>query len=532
MSVPNRQPLTLETGPWKGMLYTHNPTSPDRVLVAVNGWVDDGGSYRGRPGRYRITGTQLGSGGAGQLVYQFTKIDGTQYTVGIVGGKFYTLNWATGVWTEVVTGANFATATISLSSSARCYAVTLNDKMVVSDGVNLPWTWDGTSGAGGLTKLSNCPVLYGQPTVYYAKLFGIKNTERSTVVWSEENDPTTGYEAGGFNNAWTLSQTGSDPLYAIRATNEALFYWRQRSIGAIRGAVDDNFTNSGVLDAVSTLVGTRSPAGVCIYNNTAYFPDEYGRPCAFAIGGEVVELWRQVSLMFDQDTQSQNYLGLLLSMDLSAASIALMDTIPLRALGGMMFRTVSVNGDAGTSGCFYFGSNNVAQGVWVGGNGGLASAGGEVINSVTNLPEVMDITTVGYTFSTGKAAQWVDQNTSGVNIGADLSVILPRMAANPAVEIHFDRAYLIVGADSDSITWTMGCNTSRDQGSAATLAQNVSTSGAFIEKRIAYGLNRQGRWGQMRVTASYGSPSASGESLSLYGAALVGFPVSLTSGVP
>ena len=99
-----------------------------------------------------------------------------------MGGKFYTYNWGTDVFTEVVTAANFTTASITLSSTAKCYAVTMADKMVVTDGVNTPWMWDGTTGASGLTKLTNCPVLYGRPTVYYAKLFGIKNTERSTMV--------------------------------------------------------------------------------------------------------------------------------------------------------------------------------------------------------------------------------------------------------------------------------------------------------------------------------------------------------------
>ena len=31
------------------------------------------------------------------MVYQFTKLAGTEYTVAIVGGKFYTFNWGTRV---------------------------------------------------------------------------------------------------------------------------------------------------------------------------------------------------------------------------------------------------------------------------------------------------------------------------------------------------------------------------------------------------------------------------------------------------
>jgi hypothetical protein len=72
-------------------------------------------------------------------------------------------------------------------------------------------------------------------TVYYAKLFMLKR-DRKTIVWSEENQPNTGYEAGGYNNAWELTQTSNEPLTAIIGTNEALYYGRKTSVGAIRGA--------------------------------------------------------------------------------------------------------------------------------------------------------------------------------------------------------------------------------------------------------------------------------------------------------
>lgn len=530
MAAPKQKPLTLETGPWTGMYYAHPPVSDQRVFMAFNGYVDESGSYRSRPGSYRIASTALGRG---QLVYQFTKIDGTQYTVGIAGGKFYTLNWATGVWTEVVTGANFATATITVSSTARCYAVTLNDKMIVSDGVNKPWSWDGQSGAGGLTSLTNAPVFYGQPTVYYAKLFGIKNTERSTVVWSEENDPTTGYEAGGFNNAWTLSQTGSDPLFAIRATNEGLYYWRQRSIGVVRGAVDTDFVNSGVLDAVSNLVGTRSPAGVLYYGGSFYFPDEYGRPTMFESGGGVQSLWSQVALAYTLDTNDAVYLGSGPNLAKTAAEITVMETLPIRAVDRVLFRFAqAVTTPAAVDAAMCFTRGGVAQGFWT---LGIGRVGGEVLNSVTNLPEILEIDAVnGVSYAMGKAAQWVDQDDTGANVGISLTVTLPRMAANPVMELHFDRAHAIVGARAaGSITVALAVANSRQQLNNFTqLSQAVTSSITTEEKRIAYGLNKQGRWGQMTFAMTHTSLAAAGFSLSLYSASLTGYPVSLTSGVP
>lgn len=73
----------------------------------------------GRPG-FIQTGTQLGSGGNRRVqgIYQFTKIDGTEYTVAIVGGKFYKYTWGTDTWTEDTPGA------ATISTSATCYFTT------------------------------------------------------------------------------------------------------------------------------------------------------------------------------------------------------------------------------------------------------------------------------------------------------------------------------------------------------------------------------------------------------------------------
>ena len=274
----------------------------DRARLLQNVYPLDpvkGSAVVGVPG-FRLAGSQLGSVGkrTGQLVYEFTRRSGTTTTVAIVGGQgIYTFNWSTRAWTQVVTVANLTTASITLSETARCYGVTFADKLVISDGVNKPFMWDGTSGAGGLTSLTNAPVIYGQPVVYYAKLFGIKNTERSTLVWSEEGDATIGYEAGGYNNAWTLAQTNSEGFYALCATDESLYCFRARSITKVLGAVTSNFSSTGTREAVSEDVGTASPASVIrTSNGDIYFTDSLGRPQGIAPGGGMIDppVWTDV----------------------------------------------------------------------------------------------------------------------------------------------------------------------------------------------------------------------------------------------
>lgn len=268
----------------------------DEVKALVNVYAQDtevGPIIVGRPGMTRMESgsvANLGSGSArtGQLVTQFTKRDGTTYTVLIVGGKFYTYNWSTEVATEVLSAANLTSASITLDTSAICYAVTYADGLVVSDGVNVPWSWDGTSGAG-LTKLTNCPVLFGPPVVYYAKLAGIKNSARGTFVWSEEGTPNTGYEAGGYNNAWDLVQTSTEGLVALAATDEALYVARANSITAISGKMASDFQTTGTREAVSARIGTRSPAAFRVINNRVWFVDQFGQP-RITSGGEPTEI--------------------------------------------------------------------------------------------------------------------------------------------------------------------------------------------------------------------------------------------------
>lgn len=244
--------------------------------------------WYGRPGFDQI-GAQLGAGGArtAQGVYNFTKKSGTEHRIVIVGGKFYTYNPGTDTFTESLTAGNLSGASVTLSATARVYFATFNDKVVISDGVNTPWAWDGTANAG-ITKLTNAPVAFGRPTVYYAKLFFIKNTERSTIVWSEELAENTGYEAGGFANAWTLGQTEQEALYAIHGTNEALYYWRARSTGSILGAVDSEFSTTGTHESVSGSIGTTSPDTVTQVGRSIFFLDADGRPQLLQTGGGVL----------------------------------------------------------------------------------------------------------------------------------------------------------------------------------------------------------------------------------------------------
>lgn len=307
------KPGVLTAGPFSHMVYNGDPfrNEPGACYLATNMRPldpENGGPYVRRYGDYQYSPTNATTP---QWVGVYRKRSGFLNVI-IQDGEILSATVAAGGWTKVVTAANIVTAGATLSAAALIYAITYNNYLIINDGVNQPIAWDGTAGAGGITVLVNAPAkCYGAPTVLASKLFLIKDVaansaDRSTMVWSEEN-AFTGFEAGGFNNAWTIEQQGAGPLYALYGTNEGLYYFRANSIGLIRGAVTTDFSTSATRDNVSGSVGTVSPGGVTLAENGLWFVDSRGYPYYLPLGGNPIPLWQDIAdflLPLDQYTAS------------------------------------------------------------------------------------------------------------------------------------------------------------------------------------------------------------------------------------
>lgn len=284
----------LTSGPWVGVVDARDPAAatPTTLRAAINVYREPGLSLAkliGRPG-FQQFGPVLGAVGArfGQFIGQFTKADGSTYTIVICGGRFYTLNWSTRVVTESLTAADFSGASITLAATGRIYSLTIANTIMFSDGINLPWTWDGTA-HGGLTKLTNAPVLVGPIWMYFAKAMGIMASDRTTFAWSEENQPNLGWVTGGYNNAWSLAITGADPLYGGVGLNDQMYIHRARSWTSISGEVATDFKSSGTRSAVDEKVGSIVQA--LVVGTSVYFVDSDGHLSFIRSGGGVTPAW-------------------------------------------------------------------------------------------------------------------------------------------------------------------------------------------------------------------------------------------------
>lgn len=465
---------------FRGMRDSLDPTTADPSLAILiqNLYPIDtemGAALVGRPG-FDQAGAQLGAGADVQGIYQYTELDGTEHTIAVCNGKLYELTWG-GSWADKSSGQP------TTSTSAACYFVTMANKVIVSDGTNVPWTWDGTN----FVALSNCPVLFGQPVVYYAKLFGIKNTERSAIVWSEENDPATGYEAGGYNNSWTLGQTDQEALYGLAATNENLFYFRARSIGSISGAVTTDFTNTGTREGVHETVGTMSPDAIVFSENKIYFLSADARPYVLDTRRQKVDpLWQDLRETIPNYDATK--LGVSIGVNHLETEMVLLGVVDT---GSDVDTYIAIDA-----------RRDQIAGLWT----GFDCTAMAMVKDASGVPRLMHGSTNGYVYHHDRptGSTWNDQANAADGGTVAISHAIEGSPLGYTIEIQKFFCRLDVSF-RQTTTQTMAASYTTNKG--ASTPQNITstyTGGSTVERHVAIGLEGYGRWARPKITHSSG----------------------------
>lgn len=315
---------TLYTGPWAGVKDTRDPydDSPSLLVDLMNCSIPDpeGGSGAYARRGFGILNLQGPYSGKGQAVYSHV-VNTSVYDFIVAGGKLYRSNQAHTIFTDVT-----PTSGVSISSTAfRVYLTTFGEQLIISDGVNQPWIasdlsstpitgtvidYDGT----GVPGSGHVWSAVGQPVVYAGSLIFILNKvdgvlQRTTLTWSVPGNPAQGYEqddgaTNSFDYSWTLEQTSAHPIYALAATNVALFYFRDTSIGALAGTPGPDFQGSATHDIVSVNVGCLQSATVQQYGQTIFFCDDLGRPYALQPGSPPIPIWLSMREVVNTSTSA------------------------------------------------------------------------------------------------------------------------------------------------------------------------------------------------------------------------------------
>lgn len=254
---------------FRGMVdnLAHFP-GPGIVRRAINFYLDDG-VYRARPGTVQLGTGQLASGARVQALPSYKlRATGERHRLAIAGGKLFEYSYGPGTWAEISLGGG---AALSASPLSVAWCV-FNDHLVVTDGINKPWSWDGST----FTVLADAPVAR-RCTVYYLKLFfGDIIGKPTSLMWSEEADETIGYlgpKAGGgtHDNEWVFGQTDAGRILQIVGLNEALVVFKENSVAAIRGPVEEQFQTTGVREGIDDKLGIVAPESAIVRGQTVSY---------------------------------------------------------------------------------------------------------------------------------------------------------------------------------------------------------------------------------------------------------------------
>lgn len=310
---------SFSSGPFTGVTATVNPfdDTPNQLTDALNGYLPDpahGSEFAARPGAHQdnlgLTDSQL---------CVFTCVSaGVAYTfvaiANVLAAKIYRLTP-----TGTIQGATYTDVTpsgIALSSTAGAggfHMTQINGQLIVSDSVNRPWVGTALSstpitgtaidmdGVGGSWSALGEPQVYIDTVQFIARTVpsGSAVTAGIGIVWSEPNQPAVGYTQSGFENFWNLIQTGTTQLFALKATNNGMYYFRENAIGVLTGQPSVNFQNTATQDVVSYNLGCVASKSIKIFGNYVYFCDAKGRPWRFAIGGVPEPIWLQVRQFYE-----------------------------------------------------------------------------------------------------------------------------------------------------------------------------------------------------------------------------------------
>lgn len=502
--------IVVEQGPYTECFDALDPTaaSDTRAALLQNCYpldAEEGEGIVGRPG-FAVWGPQSTGGSVPvQGYHQFTKLDGTEYAIRVAGGYvdiYPPVSTTAGPISTFIPAVLLANG-ITLNATARVSMVTFANKVIFSDGINTPWSFDGIN----VAKLTNAPAFYGPMTVYSAKLFGIKASDRATFVWSEENDPTLGYQAtvSGFTyaNAWTIGQTDQNALVALRGTNAALYYWRERSTGAVYGKVNSTFATTATHDALSTSVGTKSPWGLVAHGEGFLFPDADGKPHRLVPGGGIVPVWQP----FRETLKSVPRASLIdaLAVNIEASRLMLIGyTEGLQTAPGTWLAYRDTPDGFKAAGIF---------------RGFTATASAMMKDENTGVPVWVHGSSDGYTYKHGTpdGAIWDDAFVSGTVPITHIVQATP-MAGDPPRDAQFQRLDLFTRAESTltlsvdyatprGTSTALGLTVSPPAGLSLSLYDDVATydssaqyAAGGVEIRSTVGWSGVGRWIAPRIT--------------------------------
>jgi hypothetical protein len=518
--------ISLEDGPFTGQVDS-GVYQAGKLRVAQNVYPQDpmvGERVIGRPGFYQLGGTLPGRL---QGFAQFNGAGVGELSVAVSAGRVFRMAAGATTWVEPFTTADMTTAGVALSTGTAALGFQVGfltvyvggiAQLMISDGVNKPFLWNGSPGSGSLTPMPNCPVLYGPPTLYQSRVFGIKAADRLTMVWSETDNPLIGYDiAGGYGDVWSVRQTDNRPLSLVIGTNAGLFIARERSTTSAYGDVGPNFSSAATKDAVSGDVGTSFPFSGCVSGTNILLLDATCRPQMHRQGGQgYVPLWHDLRAHVAQSASNMNpQWGQGLVYPPANVALFLVPSTAGTALNQLWVYDLS-------------GSTPVAVGTWsVGDTTGQTTVIGMVTlfnSALGQVPTLLVGDTTGHVYALADPNMrtvWNDQWASGT-VPIAHAIETGELGYSTKRDKVFDRLDLAGEAPTQQ---TLSVSVIAPGMSMA--AQTVVIPASSDDQHVEVGLDAAGRWARVHI-----DHAVLGEQFGVSALTLTGYPTDDDPPVP
>jgi len=254
---------------FKGMWANSRAVAPLGFHLLAQNFFVKGNTVVPRDGMVSL-GDPSGAGDDVQGCVEFVELDGTQHWLVFSGGDMHEYDFVGGSWTTT----DLSSEGVTMSSATRLSFANSRGRLVVTDGVNVPWLLEGTTGAWTFTALSNAPIASGCD-IYYDKVFfwGIGG-EENEFEWSDEGDPANGYEAN--DQVWEFAQRDAGRIISMKPMNEVMNIFKEDSSSMLMGAVDEDFRTNAVREGLSETEGCVGQRAAVVFDGDVYFLSQNG----------------------------------------------------------------------------------------------------------------------------------------------------------------------------------------------------------------------------------------------------------------
>lgn len=214
------------------------------------------GYLQKRPGQSRLNSTALGGAVQGLHAYYYGS---NRRLVVAAGGAVAYWDVGTSAFVNIKTGLH--------ATAQTCFETCVN-YMVVFNGTNAPWKWDGTTAS----NLANAPSDGMLAVLYKEKLFTVPTSSPSTLKWSDSFQP----ESWPAVNYWDVRKGDGDKITCLKVHLGQLAIFKRRSLSVLAGTSLDDFK----LDEIDGRIGCVGPFAAAVYGPYLYFVSDDGL-CVF-----------------------------------------------------------------------------------------------------------------------------------------------------------------------------------------------------------------------------------------------------------